>query len=250
VAEPEPASSASLREPLLAYAAAITIAAAAYWTGRWVGFVQQIMHGLIACAFLFGPQVAAGLSGRPFDRDAAGIGVHPIGPGLRTLGLALLLTWPAFVVGFFVYYGVLCSGQGALPGLVRTLSPICARWTGIAGAHVHLPEGFLLLALSQIIVVAIPEEVFFRGYLLSRFEERWPSRLRLWGARVGRPLMLSSALFALGHFLVDFQPARLAVFFPALAFGWMRSRSGSIAAGATFHALCNLLSEMLHESFF
>jgi hypothetical protein len=62
--------------------------------------------------------------------------------------------------------------------------------------------------------------------------------------------MLSSALFALGHFLVDFQPARLAVFFPALAFGWMRSRSGSIAAGATFHALCNLLSEMLHESFF
>jgi membrane protease YdiL (CAAX protease family) len=114
----------------------------------------------------------------------------------------------------------------------------------------RLPPDFLQLALSQIVVVAVPEELFFRGYLMGRFEERWPSRRQLFGASVGWPLLVSSALFALGHFLVDFDATRLAVFFPGLAFAWMRSRSGSIAAGALFHALCNLLSEVLHTSFF
>jgi len=127
---------------------------------------------------------------------------------------------------------------------------MCSRWLGLAGARLRLPPRFAWLALSQIVVVAVPEELFFRGYVLGRLEERWPSRRTLWGARVGWPLLVSSALFALGHVLVDFDGQRLAVFFPALAFGWMRARTGSIAAGALFHALCNLLSEVLHTSFF
>jgi len=61
---------------------------------------------------------------------------------------------------------------------------------------------------------------------------------------------VSSALFAVGHFAVDLVPARLAVIVPALVFGWMRSRSGSIAPGALFHALCNVLSDVLHDSAF
>ena len=237
---------ASLGEPMLAFATAITVAAGLYWVSGSVGFVQQIMHGVIACMFLLGPRIAARLSGQPFDDRAAGITWHPIGPGLRVLGLALLVTWPAFILGFFLFYGSLCPGFGIL----RAIVPICSRWPGIAGMHMQLPEGFWLLALSQILIVAVPEEVFFRGYLLSRFEDRFPSRHRLWGAAVGWPLFLTSVLFAFGHFLVDFQPARLAVFFPALAFGWMRSRSGSVAPGAVFHALCNLLSEVLHDAFF
>ena len=237
---------ASLAEPLLAFAAAITVAAGLYWAGRSLGFVQQIMHGVIACMFLIGPQVAARLSGQTFDDRAAGITLHPIAPGMHVLGLALLVTWPAFILGFFVYYGALCPSIGIL----QTIAPICSHWRGLSGMHLNLPEGFVVLALSQILVVAVPEEVFFRGYLMSRFENRFPSHRRLWGAAVGWPLLLTSVLFATGHFLVDFQPARLAVFFPALAFGWMRSRSGSVAPGAVFHALCNLLSEVMHESFF
>ena len=45
-------------------------------------------------------------------------------------------------------------------------------------------------------------------------------------------------------------PQRLAVFFPALLFGWMRARTGSIAAGALYHALCNVLADTLHVSYF
>jgi membrane protease YdiL (CAAX protease family) len=130
------------------------------------------------------------------------------------------------------------------------MAPLCATWRGWAGFHPRLPDGFVVLLLSQVLVVAVPEEIFFRGYLMSRFEQRWPSRGRLWGAAVGWPLLLSSLLFAVGHFLVDLAPARLAVFFPALVFAWMRSRSGSVAPGALFHALCNVLSEMLHDSAF
>ena len=232
----------SLTEPLAAWAAAIVVAAGLFWLGHAVDFVQRIMQGAIACMFLVGPHLAARVYGRPFDEHAAGLHAGSVERGARTLGLALAVTWPAFIVGFFLYYGAVCGDHRALGGL-------CSQWHGAGGAHWHLPDGFLLLALSQILVVAVPEEVFFRGYLLARFEERFPSRRQLWGAAVGWPIVLTSALFAAGHFLVDFQPGRLAVFFPALAFGWMRSRSGSVAPGAVFHALCNLLSEVLHESY-
>ena len=240
----------SLREPLAAFGVAIALATILFWAGRAAGFVQQIMHGAIACTFLLGPRLAARLSGRPFDERAAGITVEPWKKGLRVLGLALLVTWPAFVVGFFLYYEALCSGSVPLRTWAEATAPLCGGWRGLSGFHLRMPDGFIVLLLSQILVVAIPEEIFFRGYLMSRFEERWPSRARLLGAAVGWPLLLSSLLFAFGHFVVDLAPARLAVFFPALVFGWMRSRSGSIAPAALFHALCNVLSETLHGSAF
>ena len=243
-------SRAGLREPLTAYAAAIAIAAGLFWAARSSSFLQQIMHGLIACTFILGPRLAARVSGRDFDERAAGITLFPMAPGLRVLGLALAVTWPAFILGFFLYYGAVCSGPGPMRAWADAMAPLCSRWHGMAGFHLRLPDGFWVLLLSQVLVVAVPEEIFFRGYLMSRFETRWPSRLRLMGAVVGRPLVVSSLLFATGHFLVDFAPARLAVFFPALVFGWMRSRSGSVAPGAVFHALCNVLSETLHDSAF
>lgn len=246
----EPKFDAGLGEPLLAYAAAIAVAVALVAAARTLAFVQQIMQAAIACVFLFGPQLAARLSGRPFDARAAGITFAPSWRGLRVLGLAVLVTWPAFVVGFFVYYQMTCTDGHWLHGLLRPVTQLCSGWRGIGGGRLRLPDDFLVLALSQLLVVAIPEEVFFRGYLLARFEERWPSRRRFLGVQVGKPLLLTSALFALGHFLVDLQPARLAVFFPALAFAWMRCRSGSVAPGAVFHALCNLLSEVMHDSYF
>jgi uncharacterized protein len=215
-----------LGEPLLAYAVAIAIATGLFWAGRSAGFVQQIMHGAIACTFLLGPRLATRLSGRAFDEQAAGITLHPLGPGLRVLGLALLVTWPAFVLGFFLYYGAVCSGQHLLRAWADVMAPLCGQWHGWSGFRLRLPDGFVVLLLSQILVVAVPEEVFFRGYLMSRFELRWPSRRRLLGAAVGWPLVLSSLLFAFGHFVVDLAPTRLAVFFPALVFGWMRNRSG------------------------
>ena len=73
------------------------------------------------------------------------------------------------------------------------------------------------------------------------------------GARRGRwrrrssagAWIVSSALFAVGHFFTEPHPERLAVFFPALVFGWLRARTGGIGAPALFHALCNVLASTL-----
>jgi membrane protease YdiL (CAAX protease family) len=85
---------------------------------------------------------------------------------------------------------------------------------------------------------------------MDRLEQVWPPTRRLFGAKVGWALIVSSALFALGHVAVIPSPQRAAVFFPALLFGWMRARTGSIAAGALYHALCNVLADTLHTSYF
>ncbi|MGD0836138.1 MAG: CPBP family intramembrane glutamic endopeptidase [Polyangia bacterium] len=241
---------AGLGEPLLAFAAVIALAVALLGAARGVPFLQQGVQAAIACSFLFTPQLAARLSGRAFDPRAAGFVFAPSRGDLRALALALFATWPVFLAGFFVYYQAACLPDHFLPSLAHRLTPICSSWRGVRAGNFRLPDHLVTLALSEVLVVAIPEEVFFRGYLFTRLEERWPSRRRFLGAKVGKALLVTSALFALGHFLVDAAPARLAVFFPALVFGWMRSRTGSVAPGAIFHALCNLLSEALHESFF
>jgi membrane protease YdiL (CAAX protease family) len=158
------------------------------------------------------------------------------------------LTFPAFVGGFFAFYGRVCTVPAS--AATRFFGTLCNRWLGFSDGHLHLPPGFALLAASQLVVVAIPEELFFRGYLMERLERVWPPTRQLFGAKVGLALIASSALFALGHLLVIPNPQRLAVFFPALVFGWMRARTGSIAAGATFHALCNVVSDVLHTSYF
>jgi uncharacterized protein len=93
--------------------------------------------------------------------------------------------------------------------------------------------------------VALPEEVFYRGYLQPRLEERWPPTRRWLGVPLGRAAVLACALFALGHFLGEWNPMRLGPFFPGLLFAWLRNRSGSVVGAVTYHALCNILGEVL-----
>ena len=244
-----------MTEPLLAFLAATALASALYWLGRIVPLLGANLHGAIALIFLFTPRVAASLSKRPFDYREAGLTIQPVGRNVAVLALAIAVGWPIFFGAFLAFYGGLCRlvGSPTFGYWADWMASNCGRWVGLSQASWRWPVNggeLVLLALTQLVVVAIPEEVFFRGYLYSRLEQRWPSRRRFLGAPVGASLLVSSALFALGHVLVDFNPQRSAVLFPALVFGWMRARSGSIAPGALFHALCNLYSDLLHTSFF
>jgi membrane protease YdiL (CAAX protease family) len=243
------AERASAREPVLAFLATTAVAAALYWTSRGVPFLRDNLHAFIAVLFYYAPSAASRLARRPFDYRDAGLTTRPVGLNAAVLAVAIAVTFPLFVGGFFLFYDVVCGAPAhGLPQALRGLCP--GTWLGWAGGQWRLPPHFLLLAANQVVVVALPEEMFFRGYLLQRLEERFPPHQRLAGAPVGWALVLSAVLFALGHVLVDFNPQRLAVFFPALVFGWMRALTGSLAPGAAFHALCNLLSEVLHTSFF
>lgn len=102
---------------------------------------------------------------------------------------------------------------------------------------------------GQLVVIALPEEAFFRGYLQTSLDRAWPPRFRVLGANVGVGLLVSAAIFAVGHVLTIRHPARLAVFFPALLFGWLRSRTGGIGASVLFHASCNIFSATLGRGY-
>ena len=104
-------------------------------------------------------------------------------------------------------------------------------------------------APGQLLVIALPEEAFYRGYLQRAFDDVWKPRVKILGAEIGFGLVASAALFALGHLLTEWHPNRLAVFFPALLFGWIRARTGGIGAGVVFHALCNLFASFLARSY-
>lgn len=100
--------------------------------------------------------------------------------------------------------------------------------------------------LGQLFGVAFPEEVFFRGYLQSALDRAWPVSTVF---SLSPGILVSSAVFALGHFLTEPRPERLAVFFPSLVFGILRKKSGGVGAPIAFHAACNLFAAYLAESY-
>src|SRR2546426_689708 len=95
--------------------------------------------------------------------------------------------------------------------------------------------------------VAFSEEFFYRGYMTLRLEERWPPARRILGAPLGRAAVLAAALFAVGH-LLEPAPWRLAVFFPALWFAWLRSRTGTVIGASIAHFLSNVWLLLLERS--
>jgi membrane protease YdiL (CAAX protease family) len=117
--------------------------------------------------------------------------------------------------------------------------------------HPRLPQPplqFAWEAVGQTFVVALPEEFFFRGYMLARLKDAWPPKKTVLGVPMGRAFFVTAALFALGH-LAIFQAWRLWVFFPALLFGWLKERTGSLVGPTLLHAFCNLYEHFLEASF-
>lgn len=119
---------------------------------------------------------------------------------------------------------------------------------GTFGLHVQAWDT-INEVFGQLVIIALPEEAFYRGYLQSRLDEALPGRVRILGATVGPALIVSSVIFALGHFATIREPARLAVFFPSLVFGWLRARTKGIGASVAFHASCNIFSELLGKGY-
>ncbi len=101
-------------------------------------------------------------------------------------------------------------------------------------------------ALNQVFAVALPEELFYRGYLQPVLEKRWPAKRSFFGVPMGLAVIVTAALFALGHFLGEYNFWRFGPFFPALIFSWLRGRKGSIWGAVSFHALANILSAFLN----
>ena len=170
-------------------------------------------HGL-SLGGLFDPEP---LSARRLTREAA-----------RALGFAALIAlivFPFFWVGYVMWWKPTLPFSPAPP----------PRWNEDV--------------LGQLLVIALPEEAFYRGYLQTAFDDAFRRHVKLLGVRVGPGLLVSAALFAAGHVLTKVDPNRLAVFFPALLFGWLRARTGGVGAPIAFHAMSNLFADYLARSY-
>lgn len=139
----------------------------------------------------------------------------------------ILLPW---IAGYHLYQTVgLCSVARGL-GLPCVPHEYLGIW----------PSSILKLIGYHLFFVAIPEEFFYRGYLQSRLDEVLGRPWTVFGARLGWGWIATCAIFAAGHSIVQFQWWHFAIFFPSLAFGWLRARTGHAVAGALFHAWCNV----------
>jgi uncharacterized protein len=226
----------TILEVVILFAVATGAAAALYNVGQSVGFVHRNLHTLVALIFLALPQLALRRRG---NIERYGFTTHPLGLGLLLAFGAIVIVLPLFAGGFLVAVRVACAHWPQMvPGsCFRAAHPL---W--------RVPGDFPMQLLAQLVVVALPEELFFRGYVQGRLEDALPPKWTLLGARVGWAWILGAALFGLGHFLVTFEPQMLTRFFPGLVFGWMYARTRSILPSTIFHAACNLIMAVLSAS--
>lgn len=161
---------------------------------------------------------------------------------LKLYAAVMAVVAPLFVLGYAGFVELL----GHLPPAVARL---LAPYAGTPHFAFRLPDRFAEWVVDQLFVVALPEEFFYRGFLQTRLRDAWPKGRVFLGARLGPAFWLTAVLFALGH-LAIFQVWRLGVFFPALLFGWMRERTGTVLGAALFHATANLMVLVLEASFF
>jgi membrane protease YdiL (CAAX protease family) len=103
-------------------------------------------------------------------------------------------------------------------------------------------KGLATFAAFQLVLVAIPEEIFYRGYIQPQLNRVWGRPWKLFGACFGKSLIFTSLLFAFSHSLIQLKWWHFSIFFPSLAFGWLRERTGAVTAGALFHTLSNTFS--------
>jgi membrane protease YdiL (CAAX protease family) len=238
----------SLMRILSVYGLVCAAVVGATWLEPFPTFGEYV-HLLVAAIFLLSALRLTRSDPRHYGVALGGLlepsdDERPKGPlGLFDLGRALMQAAPPAA-----------RELGVAVAIAAVVFPIYAVgyywWWEPSGAFTFtLPQNVLDLALAQLVVVALPEEAFFRGYLQTSLNDLSKSSARLPGTQVALgPWLLQAALFALVHFLVAPHPSRLAVFFPALLFGWVRGWRGGIGAAIALHALSNLYSEILARS--
>lgn len=237
------------RRLVQAWALAIGALALAKGISLGVPLLAANLAGVAALLFVLVPDRT--LRAREESWDAYGLQWWGLADGrtwrawgrgaLWAAGLAAAI-FPLFGLGYWGFVEV-------LPGLPEPVARALAPYVGAPRFALRAPSDLALRIVVQVVVVALPEELFYRGFLQTAWARAGGRTVRVLGAELGPGFLRTQALFALGH-LVVLQPWRLGTFFPGLLFGWLRARTGGLAAPVLFHALSNLLMLTLEASFY
>jgi len=173
-----------------------------------------------------------------------------------------------FYFGYILFFKYLCKTSLSIAVSYRKtfFSAICHQFIRKKWRYrwpKKLYPKYFETILSQYLVVAFPEEYFFRGFMQTGFQRYFSKtrtsddnsatsakqRTSLLTRLFNKHNLLTSVLFSIGHLIARFSPMRLFVFFPSLIFGAMRDASNSIWPGVFFHASANVFSDMLHRGY-
>lgn len=210
-------------QPLLVYAAVVGALKILY-TFREIEFIGKYIHVIALVLFLYTPLLMIVM--KKSNAESMGLLIGNWGASLRVTGATCLVVLLPFVVGFILWHRMVLGHA------------FTSEW--------GLPDWTFIVA--QFAGAALPEEVFYRGYLQSSLNRAWPGGRAVLGARVGKGLLVTSVLFALGHVIIEPTPVRFGVFFPSLIFGWLQERTGSVLAPVLFHGVANILMATLQSA--
>jgi membrane protease YdiL (CAAX protease family) len=239
------------RDAMLAWAGVAILVTLLVRINVTIPAIGHLGSAFVAVLFLYVPVGVAWQRTRSIPDcdetlDEYGFHIAPVRRGLVTAAIAMAGIFPVFVVGYLAFYEIACNSS-----LLAHLVPkgMCGRYGGIDAIHApKLTLDLLEFCAVQLVVVALPEELFFRGFLLGLLEQRFPPKRRILGGGIGLALVLSALAFGLIHLPKDGDPRALATMFPGLLFGWMRSATGSILASTLTHAGSNILIRFLELS--
>ncbi|MFH1874438.1 MAG: type II CAAX endopeptidase family protein [Pseudomonadota bacterium] len=182
-----------------------------------ISWAYNYVPALVAIVLLYGPILVLWKRGRPIDfieRDK-----NAVRRSVLAFIIAALIVFPVFfVVAHF--WQILVFKKNFLGW--ATFSNI---WQ---------------LVLYQLIIVALPEEFFFRGYFESTIDRVFLERRKFLGVELGWGWLITAVVFAFAHSVITYQWWHFSIFFPALLFGYLRLRTGNILAPILFHATSNI----------
>jgi hypothetical protein len=200
-----------------------------------------------------------GLSLRParYHLDVAATAIVPVALTSAALGLVDYTQWSGALI-------ISALKAAALVAVARLLRDKPAHGEeGIALGVALLVNGAYrsggltaTRALSAFafyfLFLALGEEILFRGYIQSRLNEAWGRPFRFYGVPWGWGLVIASLLFGFMHVLNlgslvqgHWQPEwwwGLWTFFSGLVLGFVREKTGSIAASSLLHGLPQALA--------
>lgn len=134
--------------------------------------------------------------------------------------------------------------RGVLTGIAVTIVILLLYIAVLAGYGLYAGKSLTFNKLSysfvliQLLLVALPEEVFFRGYLQQKL------------GNTVKGVIAVSLLFALAHFVtlclggghgLSVCSQAVLTFFPSLVMGYLYMSTGTLWASIIFHFLANIV---------